>query len=400
MTVPVLIVFLYWAGKTGKRWYDFDLRVYTSADLGLHKLGTLEARHMLQSAKVATRTDQNEVLERSGLRTVHLYINDGEQRKLDSNLPHSGRDYVEGGILNNGEVQKVDLRYRGDNVYHWGYFKKSWRIKTKRNQLFEKMRKFNLVAPRTAEAINNYLAIKLATEMGLITPRIELVNLAINGEVQGIYILTEQLEESTLRAHDRMPGDLYSGELVGLDSYSGVENDLFDSTGFWSKAAINNHMPEDSLAPLGLLLDSLNPLKEFDEGQHELTSLLDIQEFAQFNVLESVVGTVHVDDLHNWRLYYDPWWTLFSPIVWDLVGWHRSVRLRPGVPFRPDVISSRVHVALHQNGEFLRAKHLAFREFFERGLDQYLINELDSATHSIATLAQIDPNMVEEGIPL
>ena len=81
---------------------------------------------------MAHRSDR---LAATGLDTV-LFATDGALQQLDSNLPHSGFEYVEGGMLYDGAVQEVDL-YRGDNVYHWGFWKKSWRVKTKRGALYK-----------------------------------------------------------------------------------------------------------------------------------------------------------------------------------------------------------------------------------------------------------------------
>ena len=78
--------------------------------------------------------------------------------------------------------------------------------------------------------------------------------MALNGENLGVFILTEQLEESTIRRHGLMPGDVYSGKLVGRDSYQGIENMLFDHPGVWTKAAINNHFAEGALDPLERLV--------------------------------------------------------------------------------------------------------------------------------------------------
>ncbi len=66
--------------------------------------------------------------------------------------------------------------------------------------------------------------------MGLPVPRTDLVRLYINGEDRGIHILVEQLEELTLRRAGLMPADIYRGEIVGKDAFtgSGIVS-LFDS---------------------------------------------------------------------------------------------------------------------------------------------------------------------------
>lgn len=398
VTLPIVLVFGLWARGTYSRWEDFTVRHRTSQDLNLLAVGELEAAHLLQSAKVtAGAWDTGEKLAATGLDTVHLFVKDGSRQRLDSNLPHSGFEYVEGGLFHDGQIHEVDLRYRGDNVYHWGYWKKSWRVKTKRGALYKGMRKFNLVAPRTTEVLNNYLSYRLGSLMGLISPKTELVNVALNGENLGVFVLTEQLEESTIRRHDKMPGDVYSGELVGMDSYQGIENKLFDHPGVWSKVAINNHFDEGAMTPLEELIRTIEEATT-EEGQRRLSELVDMEAFGRFSAFETLVCTVHIDAMHNWRLYYDPWATNFVPIVWDPVGWHRTTLWGPGGrgKDRPDVLPSPLHAALFRNADFLRARANALAEFFESGTDQTFLTEARDLVSRVRPALDLDPHHVTE----
>lgn len=397
VTLPVALAFGLWAMNTLTRWEAFTVHHRTSQDLSLHAVGELEKDHLLRAARLAvTEWRTGEELAASGLDTVHLYLEDGSRQRLDSNLPHSGFEYVEGGMFYGGEVQEVDLRYRGDNVYHWGFWKKSWRVKTKRGALYKGMRKFNLIAPRTTEVLNNHLSYRLAEHMGLVAPFSEVVNVAVNGEFLGVFILTEQIEESTIRRHDLMPGDVYSGELVGNDYYEGIERRIFDHPGVWTKAAVNNHFAEDALDPLEELLRAIEEA-EGEEGHRRLSSLVDMEAFGRFSALESLVCTIHIDGLHNWRLYYDPWRTRFVPIVWDPVGWHLTTVWGPDAGGRlPDVVSSQFHEALFRNAEFLRARSRAFTEFFDLGIDEAFLTEARELVGRLRPALDLDPHLVSE----
>lgn len=398
LTLPIVVAFGLWLQGTLERWEDFTVRHNTSQDLSLLAVGQLEKDHMLRAAELAaTEWRTGDRLAAAGLDTVHLFATDGALQRLDSNLPHSGFEYVEGGMLYDGAVQEVDLRYRGDNVYHWGFWKKSWRVKTKRGALYKGLRKFNLVAPRTTGMLNNYLSYRLATHMGLISPQAEVVNVALNGENLGVFILTEQLEESTIRRHGLMPGDVYSGELVGRDSYQGIENMLFDHPGVWTKAAINNHFAEEALDPLERLVRVIEDARD-EAGQRALSDLVDLEAFGRFSAFESLACCVHTDALHNWRLYYDPWETRFVPIVWDPVGWHPlALWGRAGVSKdRPDVMTSPFHAALFRNAEFLRARSRAFAEFFEQGIDRAFLTETRELVSRLGPALELDGNLVTE----
>ncbi len=398
LTLPVVVAFGLWLQGTLERWRDFTVRHNTSQDLSLLAVGQLEKDHMLRAAAlVGTEWRTGDRLAATGLDTVHLYATDGALQRLDSNLPHSGFEYVEGGLFHGGAVQEVDLRYRGDNVYHWGFWKKSWRVKTKRGALYKGMRKFNLVAPRTTGLLNNYLSYRLASLMGLISPQAEVVNVALNGENLGVFILTEQLEESTIRRHGKMPGDLYSGELVGRDAYQGIENMLFDHPGVWTKAAVNNHFAEEALEPLERLIRVIEDARD-EAGQRALSELVDLEAFGRFSAFESLACCVHTDSLHNWRLYYDPWETCFVPIVWDPVGWHPlALWGRAGTSKdRPDVMTSPFHAALFRNADFLRARSRAFADFFARGIDRAFLAETRELVNRLGPALELDGHLVTE----
>ncbi|MCA9000351.1 MAG: CotH kinase family protein [Planctomycetes bacterium] len=396
VTLPLAIVLVIWGKATYERWATFQVRHATSEDFSLLKVGAMQAEHMLREGQVqlVSRSKIRD-LEQSGLDTVHLYLDRNGQQSLDASLPHSGFEYVKGGMFYDGQRRKVKLRYRGDNVYHWGYWKKSWRVKTSRDDLYKGMRQFNLVAPRTPEILNNYLAYRLASYMGLIAPYSEIVNVTLNGELLGVYVLTEQLAETTIRRFDCMPGDVYSGELVGMDAYQGIGNELFNAASAWSKVAINNHFEENSMTPLRRLLELVKH-SDSAEVQDQISEFVDLEAFGRFSALETLVCTVHIDDVHNWRLYYDPWATQMKPIVWDPVGWHRTMVPRPATPYRPDVISSPMHIALFRNAEFLRAREKAFEEFFRAGNDKAFLAEARHLVDSLPLALRHDPNLVAE----
>ena len=240
VTVPVAVTFLYWADQTWSRFYTFGV---------LHQSTTVDVRLLSTGSREANKLINHGLLEISGkggrsslkpgdLRLISLFVDEARLAKLNGHLPHSGFQEVKGKIWSDNEPIECRVRYRGDHAHHWAFAKKSWRIKTGRSKLFEGLRKFNLINPKFAPQINNYFGYKLATEMGLIAPRSEMVQVAINGKLQGVHVLVEQLEELTLRQNGYMPGDLYSGELVAADQVPGsYRHSVFEHPECWSKVS-------------------------------------------------------------------------------------------------------------------------------------------------------------------
>jgi hypothetical protein len=374
VTIPIAIIFFYWVSITSDRYVTFKVKYPAAEDFNLKSVGDMEFSNMYRKT-IKKLFINNENLE-SELRSINLAIPNANIEKLNLNLPHSGSEYVKGAMFYDGKFRKVKFKYRGDTVYHWGYYKKSLRVKTSKNKLFEGMRSFNLVAPRSPEIINNHLVSLLAKDMDLMAPRSEVVNVNINGLADGVYVLTEQLDESTLRNSGNMPGDLYSGDVGRKDYFRDMTNQLFVAPSLWEKKAINNHYPEESKKPLERLIYLLN-LPDKKLAHAELSSLIDIKAFGRFNAIEILTTTAHVDSTHNWRLYYDPMKSKFVPIVWDFVGWHITTRPKPGKPARLDVISSPLHLFLHENYDFIRARQRALEDFFANNQDKKFLNSVD-----------------------
>ncbi|MEE2886689.1 MAG: CotH kinase family protein [Planctomycetota bacterium] len=391
ITLPVAVLFVYWAGQTHNIYQNFCLR-YDAVPIqfSLRGIGARNAKQMLLRARTELFEGGGRTSVGPGnLRLVSLFVQEGDIAHLNSNLPHSGFQEVDGKIWHGNQPIDCEVRYRGDFAQHWGYAKKSWRIKTKRSQLWEGMRKFNIIAPKYDEQLNNYFGYKLASQMGLIAPRTELVQLAVNGKLRGVHVLVEQLEELTLRANGYMPGDIYAGEMVSKDEYAGIFNAVFEHPRLWEKAAINNHYAIDHATPMVELTRLLNEWPS-EETHAQLARLLNLEAWAKFSAFEALAQTWHFDAVHNWRIYWDANRGQFVPIVWDPIALSPYWRPEPKSETQADVVLTRLHTTLFQNGDFLRARQRAFEEFFSSGTDQACAAILENTLPKLRRALQSD----------
>ncbi len=393
LTLPLTALFLTWAAATASRFADFGLRyqLFFEPPSLLQRIGRMELDHYLRGLRLAAGRTPD--LSAQGIDQLYLFVGEQQKKHLDRNLPHSGRSYVEAWLrYPDGDIREVKIRYRGDFYYHWAFYKKSLRVRTKKRSLFDGMRSFNLIAPKFPPQINNYLSYELAGMMGLMTPRHEMVNLWLNGKNQGLFLFLEQLEESTLRNSGRMPGDLYSGELVARDSYRGVANNLFLHPRLWEKIAVNNHYSEDSFAPLEALIEALHAEQGGD--CRRLSGLLDVEVWGRFLAYEILTQSFHYSNTHNWRLYYDPARSMFEPVVWDPDGWHPVWMPKERQRARTDIRSGDLHDRLLANHELLLARHRAIEEFFATHRDQVFLDKIDRIIESASLAVEHDPNLV------
>ena len=180
LTVPVILVSGYLTFRSFDRFATYSMR-YSAGDqreLQLSAVGHYELSRMSQRIRAAITG----YLRRkpTGLRSIHLFVPESNLSRLESHMPQSGYDYVKGRMLIDGKLEKVQIKYRGDFVYHWGYDKKSIRVRTTRQNMFQGFRSFNLQAPKRDQQLNNYLSLQLAERMGLLGPKTKLTRLYLS----------------------------------------------------------------------------------------------------------------------------------------------------------------------------------------------------------------------------
>jgi len=364
VTLPVAGFFAVWLLNVFAHYENFGLRYETISNAAkLDKIGRMEFQRLVRKVQLSMMPTPRS--QTAGVPAIHLFVAEASKKSLEEHLPQSGREYVEAHLMHpDGAIRKASIKYRGDFHWHWAFPKKSMRVKTKKSKLYRGMRQINFIAPKWPEQLNNYLSYRLAHRMEILAPRAEMVEVFVNGRNTGVHLMVEQLEEMVLRHNDRMPGDLYVGELIARDRYNGIDNHVFHHPRLWEKAAVNNHYPEESRAPIEKLCDLVVALRS-EATVGELRALLDLDAWGRFAAFRVLTASPHYDHTHNWRLYYDPWRHVIEPIVWDTNGWHPNLRTGGEQEVNPDIVTSLLDEVLEDpernEPEYLlaRARELA-----------------------------------------
>ncbi|MHC5065498.1 MAG: CotH kinase family protein [Planctomycetota bacterium] len=388
VTLPVSLVFVYWLVSLASAYSTFQIRFEPSAPFGLHMEGRNQANYMLRRAAASLRSGGTP----EGYRTIDLALSETDRSRLNSRLPHSGFTYVPGQLWRNNKMSSVELRYRGDFMPHWAFPKKSWRVKTAKDEPFLGMRRFNLIAPKFSSQLATHLGYRLAATLDLLAPRSEEVFLRVNGENRGLHILVEQLAEETLLNNGRPLGDLFSGDLVGSDAYRGISNKVFDHPGAWEKVLIGSDGDPDDYSKLEELCRIVNSYPS-REVHAELSSILDMSAFGRFAAFELLIQYFHTGSHHNWRLYFNPERKSFEPVVWDSNAWGGFELLGGDPPVSLDPAITRLHNMLLGNADFLRARRAALREFFASGSAEDFLDELRQSVSATRMAIRRDPIM-------
>jgi hypothetical protein len=386
VTLPVAVFFLSWLLGLAERYRDFQLRY----DLGAHSYGLqIEgesyARQLWRRLRAAVSPQPA-----PDLPVVELFLDYEALARLDRNLPHSGFEYVKGQLFDGERFADVKMRYRGDFHYHWAFDKKSLRIKMRKGERFHGLQTFNLIVPKFVAQTSDVLGYQLASHLGLLRPDAKLAWVYVNGACRGLHLMIEQIEESTLRANERMPGDIYVGEMVAKDQWQGIPPNVFDHPFLWEKVAVNNHFPPEARGPLSRLCELL-AMPQSEWLHEQLGQLLDIEAFGRMAALESLIGSYHTGEAHNWRLYWDPWRLHFEPIIWDPTAYGGFERLNGELPASMDPHVSRLHLLLMHNASFLAARHRALQGFLESSHLVEFNEQVDQAVAAARFACEHDP---------
>ena len=251
-----------------------------------------------------------------GLPAVHLYISERGQRKLLENTPISTKKWIRGHfLLDDGNLKKIQVRHRGDNSKNWMFEKKHWRIKTRKNETFDRKR----YAEYWPVDFEKFFSGSIANRMGILSPKFKLVELFINDKSNGIFIETEKLNEGFLRRNNLMPVNLYKGEQILTEGIIGTESDLFNNYHIWKKLAYFNQLDKKDKSDLRDFLSLLRNAELNNFSFSELLRRTDVNIWSSFAAYQILTQNYHNDHSHNMRLAFDPWSGIVHPIMNDPV---------------------------------------------------------------------------------
>ncbi len=308
-----------------------------------------------------------ERLKENGFDYINLETLPADLHSLDSDLPASGRSYIEGEInLEKGKKEPVLLKYRGDNFYHWGFPKKSFKIK------FDDDRIINLINPKEIDFIADKIAFNLAEEMGLYFSGVKFTGLFINNDFKGIFLETEEPNTEYIRNHSLPFRAVFQGESIGPDR-QGLG--LFQDSNKWDLDG--GYLSKKSLEPF---------LRALNEGNFKgIYQNINFDYWVNFYTFVSLIQNSHFDDAHNW--FWGVHGDRFYPIVWDPVGWVMRTGSGEGVEEMKSMISQTFRKNVYFSSSF---SHQLWQRVNDSGLLERMFQEMDEISLSLENVLDYD----------
>jgi hypothetical protein len=314
-----------------------------------------------------------------GLPIVDLYIPEKSDSILNKDLPLNIKKWVPGYLkYPNGKYKEISYRYRGDAFVNWAYQTKAYKIKLKKKNLIDSKRVFNYSLPSTENTLSKYLSYHLGKSINLPTPDARFVEMRINGDKNSIFIELEHLNEGFLRRNNFMPVNLYKGEQIYTerDTDKGIE--LFNNPSLWSKVAIFNQRKDEDHADLGALISLIRSSEASVEDISKLDDLLDLDSWAKFDALQTLLQSDHNDDDHNMRVISDIWKGEFLPVVYEV-----STNLDQSEEIIFEIPTHSLFKILHKSSNFLSLKYKYLYDYLNEGILTKSIDHLEDVKQQL-----------------
>ncbi len=297
-------------------WYARRARIADFVDQRLRAL-----LHVPEAMAIALRLDP----ERDDPRLLRLQVPRGEWGEWQGEPLAFSQLWVDADIVRPNGWQGVEIRKRGDTSIHWVTEKKSFTLKTDRDRLFKGYRE---LAWSAKLVVDQYVTHRLASEYGVLMPWTTVSPVFVNDRFQGLYRLTELVDESFLRRRDRMPGNIFRGDTSERgEVFRGVPRGLFENPYIWDRVARNDRPSAPGQSQLFALVRDTSANTWADHER--LMARFDRDELSRMFAYLLVTGDpYHTDNLHNHFWYEDPANGRLHPIAWDI----RLFRLTRSAP--------------------------------------------------------------------
>ena len=298
---------------------------------------------------------KNKILQKQNLKNferVDLYISEQNQRKLLSKTPSSTKNWIRAQLINpNSQLQRIQLRYRGDNPDNWLKFKKTFRIKTRKNELINGFRRFDFFNLKAEQ----YFPYIISEKMNLINQSANIVDVYINGQSHGLFVRHERMDELFLRKNKIMPVNLYKGSSSNVETHIGLNQNLFNNPGMWSKLAMFNQQELEDKSDLKKFFTALSS----NNSSSSLNGYINLDYFSKFEAFLTITQNSHHYWKDNMRLIIDPWNGYVTQIITDPLT-------RRQENYYIDFSSNDLNAFLNKNTEFVHKKYSWLYHFIKQ----------------------------------
>ena len=209
-------------------------------------------------------------------------------------------------LIYNNKKYPGEIRLKGDRKAHFeDKEKSSYKIELDKENYIFGASKFSLQKPRLRNYVHEWIYHQMAKDFDIIKLKYEFLELSINGENKGLYVLEEGFGKDLIERNKRRNGPIFGlNEELGGDSHNPVF-EIYNKK-YWKK---NENKT--------LVENASQKLRDFFDKKVALEDIFDIEKWAAYFAIIDMTSTYHGAFLKSVKLYYNPINGLFEPIPYD-----------------------------------------------------------------------------------
>ena len=248
--------------------------------------------------KINLEIDFEDILILENLRSESLAKGELPPRhllpKININIEHNDKNY------------SGDARLKGDRVIHFEKKKTtSYKIELDKENYIFGIKKFSIQKPSIRNYIHEWIFHELSNDFGIIKLTYKFVELFVNGEKHGLFVVEEGFGKELIERNKRRNGPIF-----GLNedlNYSNIDPvfEIYNKK-FWERS---------ENAPLALIASQ--KLRDFFDEKINAKEVFDLDKWASYFAIIDLTGTWHGALLKSVKFYYNPVNGLFEPIPFD-----------------------------------------------------------------------------------
>ncbi|WP_075483198.1 CotH kinase family protein [Candidatus Pelagibacter communis] len=264
-----------------------------------------------------------------------LILDDDRNKALENNNAFKFEFRKVPASINFGNSEyKIDVRLKGDRDIHYKDIdKSSYKIELENNETIIGMNKFSLMKPRARNYIHEWIYHQLMAEGGLISLKYEFINLKINGESKGLYVIEEGFDKILIERNQRRNGPIFALKEEWAYQLNNDENKdpIFQ---VYNK---RNWLKDENLQ---LTLYANKLLNDFFKKKKKLEEIFDVEKWAWFMAVSDLNYYAHGSDIKSVKFYFNPLSKKFEPVPFDghrvvvdlnknIIGWQNYRNSKP-----------------------------------------------------------------------
>ncbi|KKZ92503.1 spore coat protein CotH [Bacillus wiedmannii] len=289
----------------------------------------------------------------------------------------------------------IDIVYRGAHIRE--FEKKSYHVMFYKPKKFQGAKEIHLNSEfMDPSLIRNKLSLDFFHDIGVLSPKSQHVFIKINGQIQGVYLQLESVDENFLRNRGLPSGSIYyaidddANFSLMSERDKDVKTELFAGYEF----KYSNKNSEEQLSEFVFQANALSR----EAYEKEIGKFLHVDKYLRW--LAGVIFTQNFDGfVHNYALYHNDETNLFEVIPWDYdATWGRDVQ---GRPLNHEYIRIQGYNTLSARLLDIPVFRKQYRSILEEILEEqftvsFMMPKVESLCESIRPYLLQDPYMKEK----